>query len=84
MNKPTCKQIWDEELGWPVHESDDMIRHGVYHEEVYHRKEDDTYWYVGYRIENDGDFNELRDGTASDPVQVYPKEVMTVVYERVR
>lgn len=82
MNNPTCKQIWDEELGWPVHESDDMVRHGVYREAVYHREADDTYWHIGYAIHNDGDQNELRDGYCESPIQVYPKQVTTTVYEK--
>jgi len=82
-NKPTTEQIWNEELGEPVHTSSESIRWGERRTEVYLRDEDHTFWRVVYRIENQGDYNELREGDTSVE-EVVPVEVTTVKYEPIK
>jgi hypothetical protein len=65
MTKPTAKQLWNEELDEPIwHEDTTGWRHGYYTNQVYLRKEDNTYWMASYEVSTDGETNGLREGTA--------------------
>lgn len=78
---PTYKEIWEEELGYPVYEDiDDSWRHGCDIYEVYYRKADDTYWGVSYQRSTDGNYNGLRENEATIS-RVYPHKVMTITYK---
>lgn len=77
--EPTCYDIWNEKLEKVSSTSDPSWRHGCYMEEVY-KREDETYWSVGYRRSTDGETNELREGLATI-FQVWPKSRMVTVYE---
>lgn len=76
--KPTCEQLFDEEFPLVYSHIGDNWRHGVTRVEVYHIG--DEYWKATYRRSTDGEYNGLRDGDAQI-VQVYPKEVVTTIYE---
>jgi len=82
MPKPTCEQIINEELGEPIQTKNDPWRHGVTTTEVYHRKEDDTFWQVLYCVSSDGETNDLREGYATI-MQVWPYEVMVTKYKTI-
>jgi len=80
MNKPTCEELFDEELGDPVHrKSDDGWRHGCHITEVYHREEDDTYWEATYSLSIDGETHGLREGMATIQ-QVRPESKTIIEY----
>lgn len=67
MEKPTCKQIIDNDglvLVKKGEQDGPSWRHGSRREDVFHRLEDDTYWIVTYRRSTDGETNDLRDGLA--------------------
>lgn len=83
MDAPTCRQLFDEELGDAVFTDDDTSwRHGFYRTEVYHRAGDDTYWQVGpYCVQTDGEYNGLRDGDNPKIVQVKPTMKTVTAYE---
>lgn len=71
MTKPTCDEIWNEELKQVERNVDDGWRHGVYVSEVYYRTSDNTYWNASYQRSTDGETNGLREGDA-DISQVEP------------
>lgn len=82
MNKPTCQEIWDEELGDPISINHDASwRHGAYITDVYKRESDNTYWEVHYRRSTDGETNELEEGIAHIS-EVEPYEVKTIKYRK--
>lgn len=77
---PTCEEIWNEKLEL----IEEATRHGYWRygsevKEVY-KRDDGTYWSVGYRRSTDGETNELRDGLATI-FQVWPKTRAVTVYE---
>lgn len=78
MNKPTCEDL--ENMASVSREADDSWRRGAYITEVFHRKEDDTYWMASYRLSAGGETNELREGLA-DIAQVIPYERTVVDYK---
>lgn len=78
MNKPTCEQLFNEELE-SVQTINNTWRHGYHRIETFHRKEDDTYWQAGYRVSADGETNELREGFATI-LKVKPVKVETISY----
>lgn len=82
--KPTCRQIFDEELGCHIFEKvESGWRHGVTVTRVYRRESDSTFWEVNYRNSTDGETNELRDGEASI-IQVEPFEEHIVSYRAIK
>jgi len=84
MIPPTCKQLWNEECGDSIaHYADDSWRHGSYCEDIYHRKEDGTYWSASYRKSGDGETNEFREGDAIIQ-QVEPYTVTVTKYRLVK
>ncbi len=85
---PTQSELWQErgldfELDSVWRGSDDDWRHGSTIEEVFRRDSDQTYWWVCYRKQTDGEYNGLRDGDY-DICQVEPHEVTTIEYRLVR
>ena len=87
MDKPTQEQIWEEELGEPIYVDSQPQRWGERRIEVYLWEREghcDTYWRVQYNIQNDGDYNELRDNENFILVQeVIPYEITTTKYKPV-
>lgn len=80
ITAPTCDELFDEKLGDAVMTEDDTSwRHGSYRSQVYHRASDDTYWMANYRLSNDGETNELREGCA-EIKQVWPIQVTKTDY----
>jgi hypothetical protein len=80
ITKPICEELFNKELGDPVHKEDDASwRHGSYRTEVYHRVLDNTYWQASYRVSTDGETHELREGIA-EIVQVWPYEKTVTEY----
>ena len=84
-SKPTCEEIWNEQLDLVERSVHPIWRHGSRIVEVYKRNEDDTFWRANY-AENSSDagiqsegFNELRDGIALI-TQVFPHTVTVTVY----
>ena len=78
--KPTCRQLFDEELGEAILREDDASwRHGSYRTEVFFRAADNTYWEATYEVSTDGECHGLRQGTA-DITQVFPYKVMVTRY----
>ena len=71
--KPTCEEIFEDELTMVHDEIVEPWRWGDVWFEVYHRGVDDTYWSVCYRVSTDGETNELREGLA-DIHQVRPEK----------
>lgn len=82
LNRPTCEELFNEELEEVARESDDGWRHGCYIKEVFYRKADDTYWAAEYCLSSDGESHGLREGLA-EIYQVAPKQVTTTIYEAV-
>ena len=80
--KPTCEELWNEELDEISHLSKTGWRHGTTETAVFYRKSDQTYWQAIYQLSTDCETNDLRDGYAIIR-QVVPKEVMAVVYEEI-
>jgi len=78
MNKPSLKEIFNEELGEPVYSfSDTSYRHGERRTEVYKRQDDLTYWEIRYNVSTDGEENGLRDGYATiEKVEPYYETVI--------
>ena len=78
---PTCEELLEDKTNFESvsRETDDSWRHGVYVDQTFLRKTDNTYWSASYRLSNDGETNELREGTASI-VQVYPVHKITTQY----
>lgn len=62
------------------------IKYGNSYKLVVKDKRDGTHWAVDYRVENGGDYNDLRDEelTDADVYQVRQHEVVTKSWERVR
>ena len=58
---PTIEDFREERLESVRRELDDSWRHGNRVHEVFHRKEDGTYWSVKYRLSTDGETNGLLD-----------------------
>lgn len=81
MDKPTCKEIWDEDYELVHRESDASWRHGTNEYQVFHREEDNTYWAASFQLSTDGETNGLREGYA-DIEQVWPVEVKKIEYTR--
>ena len=79
MNKPTCEELYDEELESVHRTSDDSWRHGSHITEVFHREEDDTYWEACYSMSTCGESYGLRDGEARIQ-QVKPESKVVTVY----
>ena len=80
LTTPTCKEIYNEELGDPVLREDDASwRHGSYRTEVYKRDSDNTFWRAFYCLSTDRETNGLREGDA-DIEQVWPIEVKRIEY----
>ena len=80
MNKPTCKQIFNEDGFKSVKLTENSgWRHGVKREEIFYRESDDTYWSVVYRVSTDGETHELREGIATI-FQVKPVKVEKIDY----
>ena len=79
MNKPTCEQLFNEELKSVKLTTTPGWRHGTDREEIFYRKEDDSYWSVGYRVSTDGETHELREGTATI-FKVKPVKVEVIDY----
>ncbi|MEK6881077.1 MAG: hypothetical protein AABY22_15770, partial [Nanoarchaeota archaeon] len=68
MNKPTCEQLFNEELDSVKVTDESGWRHGITRIEVFHRKEDDTYWEACYRISTDGETHTTADRFARQSV----------------
>lgn len=84
MEKPTCEQAFNEELGESVYRDDDPSwRHGNYVTEVFFRKSDNTYWQFDYRQSGDGEYNGLRENEAHI-TQVEPYEATVTYYRAVK
>lgn len=85
---PTCEELWESprygngDIKSVHRETDDSYRHGVSVYHTFHRKSDDTYWTASYNKSNDGEENELRQGTASI-MRVYQKLNVITEYESV-
>lgn len=77
--KPTCEELFDEELELVQRSVDDSWRHGVYVTEVYKRESDLTYWKATYSQSTSGETNGLREGCAVI-TRVFPREVIAVEY----
>jgi len=77
--KPSCEDLFYEELELVQRSVDDSWRHGVYVTEVYKREEDMTYWRAKYAQSTSGETNGLREGRATI-TRVFPREVITVAY----
>ena len=78
MQKPTCEQIWEDELGEPIYSEFQDMEDGGTRINVY-KRDDDTYWEVGYRVSTDGETNGLREGDAHI-CQVKPETQLVTVY----
>lgn len=83
---PTQAQLWEDEEGDLTtvdRKSEDDWRHGCTIEEVFLRDSDQTYWWVSYRRQTDGEYDGLRD---NDYVicQVEPYETTVIEYRSVR
>lgn len=79
---PTQAQLWEDlecELTSIHRESDDDWRHGSTVEEVFRRDADQTYWWVYYRKQTDGEWNGLREGDY-EICQVEPYQKITIGY----
>lgn len=89
MIKPTCEELFDaachnsDEYEEVDRQSDDSYRHGSYVYQVFHRKSDDTYWEASYAVSNDGEQNDLREGSARI-YQVEPYEVVLTKYREIK
>ena len=80
METPTQEQLVEEDgLEIVSRVSDASWRHGTYETQVFHRKTDDTFWEVTFRLSTDGETNELTDGGYYIK-QVHPQERVVVVY----
>lgn len=79
MEKPTCKQLFNEELKSVARESDDSWRHGCRIREVFVRESDNTFWQADYDLSTDGETNGLREGYAKI-FQVEPYQVSVTRY----
>lgn len=83
MEKPTCEQVLNNELGDSVYRHDNPSwRHGNRVTEVFHRKSDNTFWEFYYCESGDGEYNELREGNASI-AQVEPYETTVTRYRAI-
>lgn len=83
MKEPTQDELLEEVGIVTVHrESNDDWRHGSSIYEVFHRKSDDTYWEVSYRLSTDGEWHGLREDDYYI-TQVRPVEVTVLKYERI-
>ena len=80
--KPTCEELWNEELEEVYRNSKIGWRHGTTESVVFYRESDETHWKAIYKLSTDCETNDLRDGYAVIR-QVVPKQVMTVVYEEI-
>ena len=78
--KPTCEELWNEELEEVYRSSKTGWRHGTTESTVFYRESDETYWKAIYQLSTDSETNDLRDGYAIIR-QVVPKQVITVIYE---
>jgi hypothetical protein len=78
--KPTCEQLWNEELEIVKETILSEWRHGNVLSVIYKRNADDTYWRATYRVSVDRDYNELREGSATIK-QVVPVKVEIITYE---
>lgn len=82
--EPTKEDFLEEVLESVHREADDSWRHGCYIYQVFHRKEDDTYWAVNYNLSSDGETNGLREGDYDiDQVERVEKTITTVAYETI-
>lgn len=82
--KPTCNQIYNEELNLKDSKIDETWRHGNRRTEIYFRKQDQTYWRVKYRVSTDadGETHGLIQGTANI-TQVEPFEKVIISYREI-
>lgn len=82
---PTAEHILEEyEFLTSVHrKSSDNWRHGSTVEEVFFRDFDETYWWVCYRKQTNGEWNGLREGDY-EICQVEPYNVVTIEYRAVK
>jgi hypothetical protein len=77
---PTCEQLFKRDGFTKV--SDEVVepwRWGTVHETIYRRTSDETFWSACYRVGNEGETHELRDGGASI-TRVYPRSKVVTVY----
>lgn len=89
LPNPTGKDCYNEgrgdlfDLEVVEREVDDGWRHGCNIWEVYHRKQDDTYWSISYQMQTDGEWDGRIDG-GEVPEQVIRVVVMkpTTVWKR--
>lgn len=79
MNKPTCEQIFNEELELVTERADPSWRHGCNMTAVF-KRDDGTFWEAKFQVSTDGETNGLRDGDARI-TQVFPKQITITVYE---
>jgi len=78
IKKPTCTQIWEEELDEIKCEIVGTWRWGTIGRYIFHRKEDNTYWSVRYQVGNDGETNGLREGIAEIDQVVKEEKTITI------
>jgi hypothetical protein len=79
VSAPTQAELWNEELVL-VHEDHRPIRWGYLARDVFKKEEEyPTYWLVTYKVENEGDYNTLRDG-GYEIEQVFPTVEPSTVF----
>lgn len=79
----TARELWklcheDDDLEPVFQEIDDDWRHGSTVNQVFQIGEE--FWSIWFRRTPDSDYHGWREGDADDPVQVWPKEVKTIIY----
>jgi len=77
--KMDAETIWNLELDPVYKESDTSWRHGEYRTEVYYEENTRTYWMTTYQLSNDGETNDLREGSAVFD-QCWPVETKTIEF----
>jgi len=83
ITPPTCAEIFDEQLGQPVHRESAPWRHGTRETEVFRRASDNTYWQVKFELSTGGETNGLREGYATI-TQVEPFEKTVTAYRPIQ
>lgn len=82
LTAPTSKQLWNEELELVEEKTLCEKSYTRFVRQIYKREEDSTYWATEFERSHDNEYNSMRDEPHIEVYQVEPKEVVSVVYNR--
>ena len=78
ITPPTCEDLWNDKLKSIKTTVNASWRRPLV-SEVFYRQSDDIYWCAEYTRSTDGEYNELKKGTAII-YRVYPEQVTCTQY----